>query len=264
MHFTGAIQLVNEILTVALIIRIFALRLHNVYRVFSAFLLFEALSTLIVFIYWFFPQVNVDYRITWIGVRIVAWVLSLWMVYSLLKTILAKFPGIWRLSKRVLNITFPAAVFIAVLSARPEYGVLGVASTGTPLSNAVVFVLLLERVISTVALLALLSILIFILWFPIEMPRNLAVFSVGYVIYFASKTLFILLRSFWSQEMSEAFSNATSIVLIACFVYWLLFLNSKGEAAPVRLGPLWGSNDQNRLVGQLEAMNTALLRAARR
>ena len=76
----------------------------------------------------------------------------------------------------------------------------------TTLTRVVDIVVVLERVISTVALLVLVFILAFILWFPVQMPRNLAVFSVGFIVYFAAITGLLLAQSFlvaWDFEWNQ-------------------------------------------------------------
>jgi hypothetical protein len=137
-----------------------------------------------------------------------------------------------------------------------------------PIDRAVAVTLVLDRMIATVALLVLVAMLLFILWFPVQMPRNLALFSVGFVVYFAAKTVFLIFRNYLAHDMTDRMtdliSNATSLVLIGCFVYWLAFINPGGEFSTVRIGHSWRTDEQNRLIGQLEAMNAALLRGARR
>ena len=123
----------------------------------------------------------------------------------------------------------------------------------------------LERVISTVALLVLVFILAFILWFPVQMPRNLAVFSVGFIVYFAAITGLLLAQSFWSHGISNGISDAIVMVPTACYAYWAIFITAEGERRSVRIGQEPRQRtDQQRLIGQLEAMNVTLLRAARR
>jgi len=102
------------------------------------------------------------------------------------------------------------------------------------------------------------------LWFPVRMPRNLAIFSTGFVIWFAAKTGLLLARSYWSPESVDFLSTSMNVILSACFAYWSVFITQQGETAAVRIGHSWHVGEQERLIGQLEAMNTALLRAARR
>lgn len=268
MNFTRIVQLLSELLTIALVVRIVSLRLHSVYRVFCLFLIFQFLSSSVAFLELLLHNRTLDYRISWMIMQSIAWVLWLWMVYALLKAILAKLPGILKLSQKVLNFVFPAAILIAVLTARPElYASRGAVALGR-IDRALALTFVLDRVIATVALLVLLAMLVFILWFPVQMPRNLARFSIGFVIYFAAQTVFLLFRNYQAYEVNEQVralvSNAISSVLVGCFVYWLAFLNSEGEISPVRMGHSWRADEQSRLIGQLEAMNAALVRGARR
>jgi len=268
MILTRIIQSLSELLTIALIVRIFFLRLHDVYRVFSLFLIFDVFTTSVAFLELILHNKTLDYRITFIATKLVEWSIWLWMVYALLKAILAKLPGILGFAQKVLAFVVPAAVIIAVAIARPELSASGVAGPATRIAKAIALTEVLDRVIATVALLVLLAMLLFILWFPVQMPRNLALLSVGYVIYFAAETVFLLFHNFRYRDMNSSMtafiSNATSMVLIACLVYWLAFLNSEGEISPVRMGHSWRAEEQSRLIGQLEAMNAALVRAARR
>ena len=245
-----------------LIVRLSVLRLRSVYRVFCVFLAFELLASFITLFEALAQNPRFDYRLTWIGLRIIAWILSLWMVYALLEAALATLPGILRFSRRLLNSTFVVAIAIALVTVKPEYSALS--APAGPIQRAVRITFELERIISMTALLALIAILAFVLWFPVQMPRNLAVFSVGFLIYFAAKTGLLLAYTFWSPQSADLFSNAVIFILAACFAYWTFFINSAGEKAPVRMGHSWHLSEQQRLLSQLEAMNSALARAPRR
>jgi hypothetical protein len=257
-------QLVSNILCIALILRLLYLRLHSVYRVFCFFLIYELAASSVVLYEVLAHNPHLDYRFTWIAMRLIAWVLSLWMVYALLTAVLEKLPGILRFSRKLLNWAFPVAIGMALLTITPEYSASSLADSAPRIVKAVNVAFILERVIATVCVLVLLGILGFVLWFPVQMPRNLAVFSLGYVIYFGSETVLMLIRMFWSGDITDAVSIAISFVLSGCSLVWLLFLNKKGQTVPVRIGHSWRVQEQARLIGQLESMNTALLRAARR
>jgi hypothetical protein len=252
---------VNNGLGFILIVRLLLLRLHHVYRVFCLFLVFNLLSSYIAL-----SVVNNAkvYRLVWIGITGVGDVFSLWMVYAVLNAILKNYAGILRFSRRVLNITFVLAFVITLSTARLEYAVSGYAAYVDPIKRDVGVTLVFDRVIVMTALLVLLAILGFILWWPVAMPRNLAVFSIGLVFYFSLQTGVLLVRSFWSHDASEAVYLVAALALSACFAYWAIFINAEGETVPVRLGHSWHASEQKRLLEQLEAMNTALLRAAKR
>lgn len=259
MTVTDIAQCISDGLELALIIRLLVLRLHTVYRVFCAFLALDLLLSAL-----FFIQDPHLYRLEWLALRPIAWTLALWMVYALLDALLVNLPGILRASRKVLNYVFVAALIIALITAKPEYSASDLAASPHAINRVLEFAFVLERVISSAALLALVSMLICIFWFPVQMPKNLLVFSIGFVAFFSSTTAILLAHTYLSHVRVALLSHIEVFLHAACFAYWLAFINRAGETKPVRMGHSWGPVEQHRLVGQLEAMNDALLRAARR
>ncbi len=265
MNWARTAFVLTDVLSVTLVFRLVTLRLHSVYRVFCAFLLFQIVTESLVIIERFLdPDGFIDYRLVWLASRLGSWILSIWMVYALLQAILANYPGILRASRRVLNSALPMSLLAAGLTALPEYLAAGAARADSRIDYLVNLALIFERVVSTIALLIMLLMLIFILWFPVKMPRNLAIFSVGFVLYFTAKTVLLLLRSFWAHESFALLDNGVAFILCFCLAYWITFLNKQGELSPVTLGHSWQADRQSRLLSDLNAINTALARAGRR
>jgi len=265
MNWNRIAQNISDVLCIILVVRLLSLRLHRVYKVFSVFLCLQLLGSLIAVIEsHLVPGQYPDYRITWIALEMGLWVLSLWMVYALLRGVLAGLPGILNFSRKLLNGTFVAALGFAFWSARAEYGVSKALSLPTPLGRVVGAVLVLDRAICTAALVALLAILCFILWFPVVMPKNLAVFSVGFAIYFSATAASLLTWSLSRNVNLHIVNNVVTLILSLCYVYWAIFITATGESVPVRMGHSWQLSEQQKLIGQLDAMNASLLRAARR
>jgi hypothetical protein len=272
MKWTRLAQYVTDIFGLLLIVRLLSIRvrLHSVYGVFCAFLGFQLLDSLVSLLeYAFRDRQLVDYRISWMSFKVIGWILSLWIVYSLLSAILQTFPGILRISRMLLNAIFSLALVLALLTIKPEYLAAGAEKFADPIDRMLIVWYVLDRVISMTAILVLLAILVFILWFPVQMPKNLAVFSVGLVIYFGAKTALWLLRTYMSHkkvshESVSLVTTTISFVLSACFAYWIVFITPKGQTTEVRIGHSWRTDEQDRLLGQLESMNAALLRSARR
>ncbi len=256
-------QYISDCLAVALIIRLLALRLHSVYRVFCAFLIVDLIASL-AFFFERYLQPYRDYRITWMTLRPIAWVLTLWMVYALLDAFLANLPGILRISRRVLNIAFVGALIVAFSTAHWEYSASSLATSQDPIQRALAVALVLERVIAMAAVLVLLAMLALILWFPVQMPRNLAVFSVGFVAFFSFRTAALLARTYLPNVNPLLLGETSTFVLSACYAYWLMFLNRAGELRPVRMGHSWKPGEQQRMIQQLEQMNAALVASLRR
>ena len=257
-------QDLNITLGLVLIIRLLVLRLERVYRVFCLFLMAEFLASLLAFLDALSPNSFPDYRIMWMASRTVIWIFTLWTVYSLLNAVLLRLPGILKFSRKVLNSAFVAAIILGILSIRPEYSASGFSGYNDPVARILGLWIVLDRVVCTVALLVLLSILAFVLWFPVEVSRNLIVFATGFLVYFAAKTALWLTRSFWSHESLNLVSNLNMFIASGCFAYWAVFINRAGATVPVTIGHTWRPREQERLIGQLEAMNAALLGATAR
>jgi hypothetical protein len=267
MNWTRTAQYISDILALVLIVRLAAIRvrLPRVYRVFLVFLGFQLLESLVSFlVYVSYSELHLDYRLFWMPLQIVAWVLSLWIVYALMSEILQSLPGILRFSRVMLNVILPIAILLALLTAVPEYSAAGGAKFVDPIARVIIAFFVLNRAVAMAALLVLVCILAFILWFPIRMRRNLAVFSTGLIIYFSAKVSLLLVRTYLSQDSTRLLSNIVTLVLAACFAYWIIFITPHGQTIQVRWGHSWRLEEQRRLMAQLESMNTALLRAASR
>ncbi len=264
MSWVRAGQGINIALGLILIVRLLRLRLQRVYRIFCVFLACEFAASLLAYAKTVVPNALPDYRIVWVLGRAVIWIVTLWTVYALLEAVLKNLPGVLRLSRRLLNWVFIAALIFGLLTARPEFSISGLSGQSDPLSEAVGIAVVLDRVVCTIALFALVSILGFMLWFPVEISRNLIVFTTGFLVYFAAKGGLLLTRSLWSHESLALISNLIMFTSAACFAYWAIFITSEAEAVPVRIGHSWRPREQERLIGQLEAINVALLRTATR
>src|SRR5689334_23690375 len=126
MNWSRTAQYVSDILALLLIIRLAAIRvrLPGVYRVFVAFLVFQLLDSLAGLALYAF-DLSLDYRLLWMPLQAISWVLSLWMVYALLSEILKLLPGILRFSRVALNVIFTLAIVLALLTVLPEYSAAG-------------------------------------------------------------------------------------------------------------------------------------------
>jgi hypothetical protein len=267
MTSTRIVQYVIDFSALVLIIRLisFRVKLQNVYLVFCVFLGFQLLDSLVSLLEFALRDRNfVDYRLSWMAFRVGSWAVSLWMVYALLSAILQSLPGILRGSRIVLNAIFSLALLVAILSASPEFSAVGIKKFPDPIDRMLLSWYVFDRVISMAAILALVVIIGFVLWFPVQMPKNLALFSVGFLVYFGAKTALRLMRSYVSHDSLIFFSNGIGLVLAACLVYWFVSIKPASQNVQVRLGHSWEVEEQKRLIGQLESMNAALLRSSRR
>ncbi|MGH9439742.1 MAG: hypothetical protein ACRD22_18145, partial [Terriglobia bacterium] len=254
MDWSHIAEIASDVLTLGLIFRLLSLRLHSVYRVFCLLLLFEVATSGIALWIHFARPPWVNYRIVWLSFTPIGWILYVATVYALLNALLKKFPGILRFSRKVLHVSFLVAALIGALTARPQF--LAQEQMVRPIDRLAHLVeagFIGERIFSMVAALAILATLAFILWFPVQLPRNLTVFSVGLAVYFAARTSLMLAYSFFPGVDLSAVNISVMFLLTACLLYFLIFINKAGEEAPVRIGHSWNAAEQQRLIGQLEA-----------
>ncbi len=257
-------QYVTELLGLALIFRLLWLqhRENAVYSVFMGFLGIELGGTLAYFACQHWTQL--DYRLVYFGFTFLLSVCSLILVYALSKAVLSELPGILRFSRFLLNIVFVLAILLAFSTSRSEY-LLTQAKTFSQRVDRLIFAFeVVDKGIAMASVVILVIILAFILWFPVKMSKNLAIFSIGLVVYFACKTGLELVNIYarLGVTASHILDVIVSGVVILCFLYWMAFLDSKGSLTTVRIGHGWQPEEQEKLIKQLESLNGALMRSS--
>lgn len=255
---------ITDLLGATLMWRLLSMRLEHIYVVFCGFVAVELAGSSLVLVEAFWHPAPFDYRAVWLVLTALMWVVKLWVVYSLLEAVLANLRGVLKFSKRLLNATFAAVAIGAIVSARSDISRILPSSGGFRLQSAVTAAFSIDRVISTATLIAMLVILAFVLWFPVQMPKNLVLFSFTFVLDFAFRNALLLVRPSVSRQTAGFLSAADTTLLGICFLFWTLFLTPAGQRVQMRIGHGWEPSEQKRLVEQLETMNAALLRQARK
>ena len=135
------------------------------------------------------------------------------MAYELLEAVLLRLPGLLKFSRRLMLAMFVIATIISLLSVQNEYaagGVKGLEGIG----------LVLDRAISSTVLIVLLSVLGFLLRFPVEIPRNLAAFSLSFVFFFGFNTMVDLSRAYLSHTQGAGL-NVARFQFLSLIGLWL-------------------------------------------
>lgn len=260
MPFELLTEYLNASAAVVLVIRLFYLKLFSVYRTFGVLVAFEIVSSVgVLVVPW--NESGLDYRYAWLTIISVSCVLSVCLVYAMLRDLMIQHQGILSMSLRVSIVCFGLAAVIAALSARVEFTLLGLDKHPLNLAFWVNLSFVVERAFCTVSLLLLALMLMYLLWFPVKVPRNVAMLSAGLLVYFAAKTVLILARDIWSPSSLRVVSGIIMLIFSACLIFWVWCLTPEGQYATVQPGHSWKPADQERLMQQLEALNSALLRS---
>lgn len=256
MPLETAFHYANICAAIGLVTRLRASHLGSLYRYFFLLMCYEAIfGSLEVCIR--LEWLRIDYRSLWLLLQPVRWILYIAVCYSLMQRLLVDHPGIYSVSKKVLIGCFAFAGLISILSGRIEYGTSGLENLPVNIG------LIIDRAVCTGALLVLLLTLGYLLWFPVEVARNVAFLSAGLVIYLASETTLLLARNIWSPQSLRLVSTVLILISTACLIAWAFVLNSVGERRTVRPGHSWNPDSQQKLLTQLDALNAVLVRNSR-
>jgi len=186
----------------------------------------------------------------------VTWILYVFVARDLYKKVFARYPGIvvagrWCVYTSVICSVIVLFSTIPPASASFEQG---------PLSWSISF----DRNVVFGISLALLLLIAVMSWYPLTMEKNIAVHS----FYFGAILLIQAAAQLADQSTgyrNELFWNTLAAGLTAASViYWIFSLTQSGDTAIVCIRRNINPALEVRLLGQLDALNGILLRAARK
>jgi len=242
--------LIQATALISLFVRLWWIGLHRIYVFFFGYLFVTFLQTCVPLV---MPFDSLSYRNAWLVTESLIICFYILVVLELYSIILQGLPGIAGLSRRYIQVAVGLAIIISLL-------LLGVEkNNGGLLAHFFTF----ERTIMFSLLLFILLLTAFLVYYPAPLRRNIIVYSIGYTVYFLAKSTAILINNlgyYWNRELS----NVRLTACFACLVFWLFALNRSGETKAVVLRHQWNAQDEERLLAQLQAINSSLLRTARK
>ena len=251
-----------------LLLRLRLTGLHRSYRYFSAYLLFRVLrAILLIGVPWGVnslqggpnvPFATNAYRYVWAVTEPVLWVFWVLVVLELYSLVLQDYKGIASLGRWVLLAGLVVGVGITLLTLQADL------SNPAEKYPIVRQFLVIGRGVASSLVIFLLVISCFLAWYPVPLSRNVVVHCIVYAGYFLSMTLAVLLRNLLGSAVTQVVSMLMSCVTLVCLLVWFCLLNREGESAKVRLRPRWAQDQEEDLVEHLAAINSTLLRAARK
>jgi hypothetical protein len=238
-----------------LLVRLVVSRLHTTYRFFFLYVGFRLARAL--------ALASLDrgtnaYGWTYVATEPVVWVLYVLVILELFTVVLRDYQGIQTLSRRLLAVALAISAAVALATLLPE---IGNPAERYPILRTV---LVAQRVVmsSLVVFFAILT--FFLVWYPVPLCRNVVVYCVGYCVYFISATMGLFVRNIAGEAVTRATSTVLQGFAAACLFAWILLLNARGEAKRQTVRRPIAAEDEDRLVGQLEAINRGLLRSVRK
>jgi len=247
---------VSSACEVALLARLYTSGLYRIYRYFSfyiAFLVFRALIAIPL------GTGSDAFALIYVTTTPVFAFLYLLVLMELYRVVLAGSPGIATVSRWVILGGFLVALAVAALT-------LGIDARGAALwvYPPVLLLHLFDRMVSSTVAFFLVLLTAFLVWFPVPLKRNVVVYSLGYSLYFVSRSLALLLRNVAGPSFVDMSSIINLSISILCVLAWAFLLRADGEQERVVVGHKWSPGEAERLVEQLNSLNATLLRTARR
>jgi hypothetical protein len=191
------------------------------------------------------------------------WILTepaLWLFYGVMLgelygLILERYKGLASLGKWFLYFALTVAGVASLVT-------LMFPSAGA--SRVMGLMLMIERALLSSLLVFLFLTLFFVSRYPLHLNRNLLIHAAVFSVYFLSYAVSFLIRSMLGPEVARAVNLFMMGVNAGCVVSWSLLLNAAGERREAKVQLLWSPEEEQRLVGQLSHVNSALLHLARK
>ncbi len=240
---------------IVLLWRLWSTRLFKVYRAFSAFALLSIVQSGVQFS---LPRLSDAYAISYLCFLPIRAICTVWVVLELYGLVLNGYPGIGSVSRWVISGGLLISFIASVASIYPDF-------TGSPGQYPTLFYVgVFEQAFRSALLFFLFLITTFLLWFPVPLSRNTVLHTVVFAVYFSSSALLHLMRNILGMELVPVLNGFVLLLGLACGLAWVLFLTPRGETVTVAFALPWRRRDSDRLVRQLDAINSSLLKAARK
>jgi hypothetical protein len=233
--------------------RLYKFGLHRKFRVFFAYLIFWTVYAAAVVA---ISSTSHLFFYIYVFVRPLEWLFYVLLILELYGLLLARHKGLYTVGRWALCIGLAVSVAISSATLLPRLSSSAKHSWLLPILYTV------ERGLVFSLVVFLLLILVFLMRYPIQLTRNVVVHAALFSILFLSNTLGLLLFSILSVRLSRPVNLAMMGVSAVCILLWLTLLDDRGEETTAKL-PFIGPEREERLVSQLNAINSTLLRATR-
>ncbi|HOL73029.1 MAG TPA: hypothetical protein PLA43_16490 [Bryobacteraceae bacterium] len=242
--------------------------LHRIYRFFAAYLLFRVFRAVLLAAVPpvarlldsrpDLPFATNAYAWVWVVTQVILWFFYILVVLELYSLVLQNYKGIATLGRwALLGGLVVSLIFSSV-------------TLWTDLSNpgeqfpTLLYLLAIDRGILSSLVVFLLLITGFLVWCPVPLSRNVVVHCIAYAAYFLPLAVAVLLRNVMGSQVTQVVNIALSCITTVCLAVWIVFLNREGETRLFRILRRPAPQDEEMLVEHLAAINSTLLRAARK
>jgi hypothetical protein len=251
-----ALEVLNMALCALTSFKLWRTGLYRRYLALSGFLVLNFLTYLLI-LFLFTDLRTASYQTFYVVEQPLSWILSILVVRELYTLVLEKFKGLATLGRWFQYAGLTIALLISGLLLLPQ-----MRSGKVQQSVVLGYYFAIERGVDCALLVFLLLLLVWLSRYPVPLSRNLLIHSLVYSTLFLSGSVGLFARVFFGFDLSRSVSTFLLGVLAACVLTWLLCLSEQGEGVRMSV-PHFGPEEEKRILNQLEALNSTLLRISR-
>jgi len=254
-NWERVLWLLSVVATIILLLRMWKERLLLQYRWFSGYLGWSVLSAVVL---WRVPRATNRYTELYLVFESVFWVLFILTTLELFSSVLRRYNGIASMGRRFIQISLGIALAIALLSM--YIGANYPPQTPTP-AIVVYSMFLFGRIVCLSVLVFLLIMSAGLMWLPVPLPANAVRFLLGYTLCFAARTMGYFSVNLKGLGVGQLVGTICISAALLCLVYWVIRLSAEGEQTNVIVGHRWSEEGEQRLIGKISSLNSALTRS---
>jgi hypothetical protein len=204
------------------------------------------------------PLKSDHYYSIWKATQPVEWFCYIAMVFELYRLILARHKGLYTLGRWAMYAGIAISVTLSALALLPH-----ITPAMPQISKKMAYFTAGERGIDCSLAVFLLFMMFLLSWYAVPLSRNVVVHAVICTVFLLSNTLRLVLYNIFGMKNMEQFNTAMTAVSCVCMLAWLFLLTRDGEE--VRIKQPWIRPEQEeRILSQLDSINAALLKTARK
>ncbi len=185
------------------------------------------------------------------------WVLSAWLVIELYGLVLERHQGLFTVGRRAMYAILGAAILVSMLTLLPH-----ITPEMPQASRMIGYYTAVARGLNCALAVFLLLMLVFLSLFAVSPNRNVLIHSVVYTGFFLSNTLGNILHTVFGLKYAVTLNAVLVASSCACTFAWCILLTRRGEAVRV-VQPWFGPDQEERILGHLDALNATLLKSAK-
>lgn len=251
--WTQWLESANVLGAILVVWRLYYQALYRYYPWFFIYLIYDVIETLWALI----PMRDPATVYRYIAAQTIKTVLAAMVVFEIYHVALDERKALASYGRKVIAYILGGSFLISAIVARFSAG------SGAIRFLRLRYTLLVEGMMDSTLFLFLFVMAMFLLWFPVEVRRNIVVYILGFEVYFVVRWLLLVL-TIWrtAQWQVEVVNVISSAITLACSGFWVWGMRRSGELEKTTTGHRWKPQEMERLKAQLDEINESLERIA--